>query len=161
MCSVITLRTMIGWTNMDHDDVEKKYFGQFTRACKKAGAKKSKKDSEGIPTLFSGSKKKPWYCQPWGLNKAALTVFDASLAKEGDTLHGKTLSAIVKKFKKYIPQEGVDYIVGDSEGTIVFPLENLSKVVRHFSLKTRNASPAQLAWREKFSQQMKDKSKNG
>lgn len=146
---------------MDFDEIEQKYFNQFKRKCRELKTKKVKRDEEGTPTLFSGSKKRPWFCQPWGKGYVSLSVFDHSASKSGETLHGKTLGAVVRKFKKYIPQDNVSYILGDSEGTIIFPISSFKKVVRHFGLAQRKASPAQLAYREKFAAKMREKKKNG
>ena len=155
---------------------EKEYTKQFLDKCKNLNLKSTKKDEDGIPTLYPNAKKNPWFCQPWGNNKAALHVFDAELAAKGDTLHGKTIRATLRKFLKYVPDyrskiddiddpgtlgrlesEGLRFLCGDTEGIIVFPLDKLGKVARHFGFNKKKATAAQLAHRAKFGQMMKER----
>lgn len=132
-------------------------YDEFINKCKQLDIKNPKLDEEGVPTLYTGSKKKPWDCKPWSDKEAALTVFDEELAKSGETMHGKTLNAVMKKFDKYIGLKNAKIIIGDSEGIIIFSLNDLAKVARHFGFKKRNFSEKQLEHHKKFGQMMKDK----
>ncbi|MCK5617429.1 hypothetical protein KAR91_87005 [Candidatus Pacearchaeota archaeon] len=161
---------------MNYDELEKKYTKQFMEECKKLNLRSTKRDAEGVPTLYPSAKKNKWYCQAWGTGSVSLSVFDPKLAAKGETLHGKTLNAVLRKFLTYVPDkcttiddlddpgvvarlkaEGIRLFCGDTEANIVFPLSKLKKVAHHFGMMKRKATEAQLAHRARFGQMMKER----
>ncbi len=163
---------------MDYDDLEKIYTKQFTDKCEELNLRKPKKDFEGIPTLYPRGKKRKWYCQAWGNNEAALTLFDHILAADGKTLHGKTVVVFFNKFIKCTGFYGVEFrdledhnvmsrfiengfkiITGDTEMNLVFPLSKLEEIVEEFGFEKKKASKNQIEYRKNFGKFVKESKK--
>lgn len=164
---------------MNYDELEKQYTKQFIDECKKHNLRSTKRDDQGVPTLYPSAKKNKWYCQAWGTGLVSLSVFDIDLAAQGKTLHTKTLNVVLRKFLKHTPDEsatiddlddpsvvarlkneGILLLYGDTEANLVFPLHKLKKVARHFGMVKRKATEAQIAHRAQFGQMMKKRKEN-